>query len=206
MNRFIIAILFALLLTPAAFAREQTVLARVTVYWASRDAKQQQAAYNGAQLRPGHCAVDPDKIPYGSKVLFADGAECKAIDTGPAVVNRQAARRSGRNESQRDAIVVDRYFETKQEALAWADTHSHFMTLRVVTPGSDKRQVPERGTMLAQLNAKSTSAAETIAAAIRAPSGLQTADATAVVLLSLIPFLRVARRRMIHVRPRFCYA
>jgi hypothetical protein len=206
MNRSIIAILFALLFTPAAFAREQTVLARVTVYWASGNAKEQQAAYNGARLRPGHCAVDPDKIPYGSKVVFADGAECKAIDTGPAVVSRKAARLSGRNASQREAIVVDRYFETKDEALAWADTHPHFMTLRVITTGSDKRPLPERGTMLAQWNATSTSAVEAITAAIHAPSGLQTADATAVILLFLVPFLRVARRRMIHVRPRLCYA
>lgn len=206
MKQFIAAISFVLLFAPAAFAREQTVLARVTVYWASRDAKEQQAAYNGAQLRPGHCAVDPDKIPYGSKVLFADGAECKAIDTGPAVVSRKAARRSGRNADQRNAIVVDRYFETKTQALAWADTHSHFMTLRVVTPGSDKRQLPKHGTMLAHAIERSTSTAEMIAATIRAPSGLQTADATALVLLPLIPLLRAARRRMIHVRPRFCYA
>ena len=150
MKQFITAITFTLLFIPAVFAREQTVLARVTVYWASRDAKQQQAAYNGARLRPGHCAVDPDRIPYGSKVVFADGAECKAVDTGPAVVSRKAARLSGRNAAQREAIVVDRYFETKEEALAWADTHPHFMTLEVVTPGSKKRALPERGTMLAQ--------------------------------------------------------
>lgn len=206
MKQFIAAIGFVLLFAPAAFAREETVLARVTVYWASTDAQQQLAAYNGARLRPGHCAVDPDKIPYGSKVLFADGAECKAIDTGPAVVSRKAARRSGRNADQRNAIVVDRYFETKTQALAWADAHSHFMTLRVVTPGSDKKQLPKRGTMLAQAIERSTSTAETIAAAIHAPSGLQTADATALVLLPLIPLLRAARRRMIHVRPRFCYA
>jgi hypothetical protein len=205
MKRFFAAIMFALLFAPAAFAREQTVLARVTVYWASGDAQQQRAAYNGARLRPGHCAVDPDKIPYGSKVVFADGDECKAIDTGPAVVSRKAARLSGRNANQREAIVVDRYFETKEQALAWADSHPHFMTLRVVTPGSDKK-LPERGTMLAQLNARSTSAAETIAAAIHAPSGLQTADATAVALLPFIPILRAARRRMAQVRPQRSYA
>jgi hypothetical protein len=200
MKQFFAAIMFALLFAPAAFAREQTVLARVTVYWATGDAQQQRAAYNGARLRPGHCAVDPDKIPYGSKVVFADGDECKAIDTGPAVVNRKAARLSGRNANQREAIVVDRYFETKEQALAWADSHPHFMTLRVITPGSDKK-LPERDTMLAQLNARST-----IAAAIHAPSGLQTADATAVALLPFIPILRAARRRMSQVRPQLCYA
>ncbi|MEY2531537.1 MAG: hypothetical protein QOI96_1622, partial [Verrucomicrobiota bacterium] len=64
MKLFITAISVALLFAPASFAREQTVLARVTVYWAVADAQQQRAAYNGARLRNGHCAVDPDKIPY----------------------------------------------------------------------------------------------------------------------------------------------
>jgi len=195
MKRFITAIGIALLFSPAVLAREQTVLARVTVYWASSDAQQQRASSNGVRLRPGHVAVDPNRIPYGSKVVFADGMECKAVDTGPAVVNRQAARNSGRNAMQRNAIVVDRYFETRQQALAWAASNPHFMTLRVVTPGSDKKPMPERGVMLAQTNTRSTMAPATIAA----PSGLLTADATVVALLPLIPLLRAARRRMIRV-------
>ena len=206
MNQFVTTILFTLSLTSAVFARQQTVLARVTVYWASSNAQEQRAAYNGARLHPGHCAVDPDKIPYGSKVVFDDGMECKAIDTGPAVVSRKAARLSGRNANQRNAIVVDRYFETKQQALAWADAHPPFMKLRVVTPGSDDEGLPKGGTMLAQINEDSAATAEAIVTAVQAPNGLQTADATAVALLPLIPLLRRARRRMIHVRPRFCYA
>lgn len=205
MKQFITAITFTLLFVSAAFGREQTVLARVTVYWASRDAKQQQAAYNGARLRPGHCAVDPDRIPYGSKVVFADGAQCKAIDTGPAVVSRKAARLSGRNAAQREAIVVDRYFETKGEALAWADTHPHFMTLEVVTPGSNKRPLPERDTMLAQAKATSTTTAETFIA-VPAPSGLKTLDATALALLPLIPLWWAARRRIVRLGPPLRYA
>lgn len=205
MKQFITAITFTLLFGSAALAREQTVLARVTVYWASRDAKQQQAAYNGARLRPGHCAVDPDRIPYGSKVVFSDGAECKAVDTGPAVVSRQAARLSGRNAAQREAIVVDRYFETKEDALAWADTHPHFMTLQVVTPGSKKRPLPERGTMLAQTKTTSPMTAETIPA-VQVPSGLETADATAMALLPLIPLLWAARRRIVRVSLPLRYA
>jgi 3D (Asp-Asp-Asp) domain-containing protein len=205
MKQFITTITFTLLFISAAFAREQTVLARVTVYWASRDAKQQQAAYNGARLRPGHCAVDPDRIPYGSKVVFADGAECKAIDTGPAVVSRKAARLSGRNAEQREAIVVDRYFETKEEALAWADTHPHFMTLQVVIPGSKKRSVPEHGTMLAQAKAPSIAPAEMIMT-VQASSGLKTLDATALAFLPLIPLLWVKRRRIVRVGPSLRYA
>ena len=57
-----------------------------------------------------------------------------AVDTGPAVVERTAARRSGRTPVQRKAIVIDRYFESRREALFWAASHPHFMTVRVDLP------------------------------------------------------------------------
>src|SRR5262245_23348708 len=111
------------------FAIEQTALARVTVYWPG-EGSGRSAAWNGAQLREEHCAVDPKKIPYGSKVIFNDG-ECKAVDTGPDVVKRKAARSAGRNAAERNAIVIDRFFHTKQTALAWATAHPHFMLVRI---------------------------------------------------------------------------
>ena len=52
------------------------------------------------------------------------------------MVNRKAARSAGRTASQRNAIVIDRFFESKEAALAWGDRHPHFMTVRVVPPGS----------------------------------------------------------------------
>lgn len=111
------------------FATEQTRLARVTVYW-PREGSGRSAAWNGAQLREEHCAVDPRKIPYGSKVLFGDG-ECMAVDTGPDVVKRKAARSLGRTSVERDAIVIDRFFDTRQKALVWESAHPHFMVVRV---------------------------------------------------------------------------
>src|SRR5262249_48228871 len=90
---------------------EHSPLARVTVYWRS-EGSGEHASWNGARLSQEHCAVDPKKIPYGSKVAFSD-ATCMAVDTGPDVVNRKAARVSGRNAAERNAIVVDRFFETK---------------------------------------------------------------------------------------------
>ena len=33
-------------------------------------------------------------------------------------------------------IVVDRFFEIKEEAMAWTSAHPHFMTLQIVRPGS----------------------------------------------------------------------
>jgi hypothetical protein len=113
------------------FARDRTAFARVTVYWPG-EGSGKSAAWNGARLREDHCAVDPKTIPYGSKVMFGDG-ECMAVDTGPDVVKRKAARSSGRTTTERNAIVVDRFFDSKQKALTWASAHPHFMMVRVQT-------------------------------------------------------------------------
>jgi 3D (Asp-Asp-Asp) domain-containing protein len=126
------AAIFLLSSASAAFAREESILACVTSYWAAEGSKY---AGTGRRLRPGHCAVDPKRIPYGSKVVFPD-AVCTAVDTGTAVISRKAARLCGRTASQLKAIVVDRFFETKLEADAWSNAHSEFMMLRVVPPGS----------------------------------------------------------------------
>jgi 3D (Asp-Asp-Asp) domain-containing protein len=126
----------------AAPAREQSLLARVTVYWASgggggSDAcTREHKCATGARLRDGHCAVDPKKIPYGSKVVFPD-ATCVAVDTGRDVINRKAARRCGQTAAQRNALVIDRFFETKEEALHWASANPHFMTVRVMAPNEE---------------------------------------------------------------------
>ena len=126
---------FALLLVSQMFAGEHSALARVTVYWKDK-ASGANAAWNGVQLREGHCAVDPKKIPYGSKVVFHD-AECVAVDTGPDVVNRKAARLCGRRATERNAIVIDRFFDAKQHALAWAKANPHFMIVQVRTPDTE---------------------------------------------------------------------
>ena len=126
------AVIFLLSLASAVFAREESILARVTSYWPGQGSKY---ASTGRRLRAGHCAVDPKRIPYGSKVVFPDRV-CTAVDTGPAVVSRKAARLCGRTASQLKAIVVDRFFESKREAMAWTNAHPHFMTLQVVQPGS----------------------------------------------------------------------
>lgn len=135
MKQIIMAVGLALLFAWQGFAGEHSALARVTVYWHSK-ASGANAAWNGAQLREGHCAVDPKKIPYDSKVAFHD-AECLAVDTGPDVINRRAARSCGRSSAQRDAIVIDRFFQTKQKALAWANANEDFMTVRILMPDKE---------------------------------------------------------------------
>jgi hypothetical protein len=111
---------------------ERSTLARVTVYWRG-EGSGEHASWNGERLRESHCAVDPKKIPYGSKVAFPD-ATCTAVDSGPGVVSRKAARSCGQNAAERNAIVIDRFFDTKQKALAWAKAHPHFMMVRIATP------------------------------------------------------------------------
>ena len=136
-----LTLLISLLLAPGAFAREDSLLARVTVYWASggsgsdRDTRHHRCA-TGARLRDGHCAVDPRHIPYGSRVLLPNGEALAAVDTGSAVKNRKAARQSGRTVSERSALVIDRFFETKRQALAWAARHPAFMPIKVLRPNS----------------------------------------------------------------------
>jgi len=146
MKRFIASIAPVFLFVPLAFARsrtppaprEQSLLARVTVYWASggrgsdRDTRRHKCA-TGVRLRVGHCAVDPRRIPYGSKVVFPDGV-LTAVDTGGAVIKRKAARRAGRTALERSALVIDRFFETKGQALAWAKAHPEFIMVQVLPP------------------------------------------------------------------------
>ena len=141
------ALLIGLFLTiQTAYAAEQPTLARVTTYW--REEGQLRAAWNGARLRNGHCAVDPKKIPYGSRIQLGD-EELTAVDTGPAVVSRKAARLLGRNAAERNDVVIDRYFETKSQAEVWEKSHPHFMKMHVLSPRSalaisERRPVKDR--------------------------------------------------------------
>ena len=154
MKGLLVSISLAAILGPTAYgyqnpapkkatapAPQQPLLARVTVYWASggrgsdRYTRKHKTA-TGERLRQGHCAVDPKKIPYGSSVILPDGTSLAAVDTGTAVRNRKAARLSGKTPTEKNALVIDRFFETKSQALAWANSHPHFIPVQVVTPGS----------------------------------------------------------------------
>jgi 3D (Asp-Asp-Asp) domain-containing protein len=132
MKRLITSVGLISIFAYPSFANEHSMLARVTVYWHG-EGSGANAARNGTRLSEGHCAVDPRKVPYGSKVVFHD-AEFLAVDSGPDVVNRKAARRCGRNAAERNAIVIDRFFDTKERALAWAKANPHFMVVRVCSP------------------------------------------------------------------------
>jgi len=157
MRRLITVVGLSLLFGCQPLTSQRSTLARVTVYWRG-EGSGEQAAWNGERLREPHCAVDPKKIPYGSKVVLSD-ATCLAVDTGPAVVNRKAARSSGRNAAERNAIVIDRFFDTKTKALAWAKAHPQFMTVGILTPGN------KQGTKLVATKNPKSSARNTVSSA-----------------------------------------
>ena len=153
MNRFLLLGSVALISANSSFARDtraprdNSLLARVTVYWArggrggDRYTRQHKSA-TGMRLHVGHCAVDPKKIPYGSRVVLPDGTTLAAVDTGSAVRNRKAARRAGRTSDERNAVVIDKFFETKGQALAWANANPPFVSVKVVPPNATAVSTP----------------------------------------------------------------
>jgi 3D (Asp-Asp-Asp) domain-containing protein len=141
MKRLILLLLLGVIANANGFTGDKSLLARVTVYWANggrgadRYTRQHKSA-TGLRLHQGHCAVDPKKIPYGSRVVLPDGTALSAVDTGSAVRNRKAARRSGRTSHERNAVVIDKFFETKSQALAWANSNPPFVSVKVIPPGA----------------------------------------------------------------------
>jgi hypothetical protein len=90
-------------------------LARVTAYWPGEDhwTTRRQSA-SGVRLRLGFCAVDSRIIPYGSIVTISGLGAYLAVDTGTAVISRQAARESGQTREERHALVVDLFFPSRK--------------------------------------------------------------------------------------------
>ena len=147
MRRLTFLLLLGVIATANGFTGDKSLLARVTVYWAhggrgaDRDTRQHKSA-TGLRLRQGHCAVDPKRIPYGSRVVLPDGTALSAVDTGSAVRNRKAARKLGRTNPERNAVVIDKFFETKRQALAWANSNPPFVSVKVVPPGAPAVATP----------------------------------------------------------------
>src|SRR5438445_7796832 len=147
MKRLPLLLLLISLLANDVFGAANPLLARITVYWArggrgtDRYTRQYKSA-TGLRLQQGHCAVDPRKIPYGSRVVLPDGTSLSAVDTGSAVRTRKAARGAGRTAYERNAIVVDKFFETKGQALAWANSNPPFVNVKVLPPNTPAMAKP----------------------------------------------------------------
>lgn len=111
---------------------------RRTVYWAQGPGTDIDSANlrssTGRQLQQGvSIAVDPSIIPYLSRVEFPDIGTRYATDTGGAVKARIASRGT--------APIVDIFFLKKEDALAFANSTSPYITIRVYPPTTKYKYV-----------------------------------------------------------------
>ena len=106
-------------------------LARVTAYWAEEGDyyTERGISATGVRLHDGHCAVDPSIIPYGSVVEIAGIGKYLAVDTGSAVISRTAARESGHTSAERNALVIDVFFEDASEGERFAASAAKFVSI-----------------------------------------------------------------------------
>jgi 3D (Asp-Asp-Asp) domain-containing protein len=113
-------------------------LARLTAYWSSEGDYYtgRGISSTGVRLHDGHCAVDPNIIPYGSIVEIPGMGRYLAVDTGSAVIDRTAAREAGHNSAERGAIVIDLFFESAREAEQFESGAARFATITWWTPTS----------------------------------------------------------------------
>jgi 3D (Asp-Asp-Asp) domain-containing protein len=113
-------------------------LARVTAYWAAEGDYYTGRCISstGIRLHDGHCAVDPNIIPYGSVVEIAGVGKFLAVDTGSAVISRTAAREGGHTSAERHAIVVDVFFANRREGEQFAAGAAKYVSITWWTPSS----------------------------------------------------------------------
>lgn len=99
--------ILGMVLLPSSTMKAGEALARITFYSADTCPFGFRSA-TGVRLEEGrHCAVDPKVVPYGAIVHIPNLGERRAVDTGTAVITRQAARASGKTRGERAAIVID---------------------------------------------------------------------------------------------------
>ena len=113
-------------------------LARVTAYWAGEGDYYTGRCISatGVRLHDGHCAVDPNIIPYGSVVEIAGVGKFLAVDTGSAVISRTAAREAGHTSAERNAIVVDLFFKDRSAGEKFAAAAAKYVSISWWTPTS----------------------------------------------------------------------
>jgi 3D (Asp-Asp-Asp) domain-containing protein len=123
-------------------------LARLTAYWPGEAGDPytiHHESSTGIHLHVGHCAVDPSIIPYGSVVEIPGVGEFLAVDTGSAVVSRTAALRAGSNTAERDALVIDLFFEHACDGEKFAAESPKFVDIKWWTPTSESEARVARG-------------------------------------------------------------
>jgi 3D (Asp-Asp-Asp) domain-containing protein len=126
-------------------------LARVTAYWAGEGDyyTSHGLSSTGVRLHGGHCAVDPRVIPYGSVVKIAGVGAYLAVDTGSAVISREAARETGHTSEERNALVIDLFFESRHDGEKFAATGPKFASITWETPHSADNESKESHSLYA---------------------------------------------------------
>ena len=115
------------------YPKAKAMLARITVY--SRDEKhgdrytRKGIAATGKRLvNKKSCAVDPSLIPYGSKVVIPQlHMVLDAVDTGSAVKNKTASKKTGRHEP-----VVDVFFDKNNESNKFVEANPKIVEIYVI--------------------------------------------------------------------------
>ncbi len=127
-------------------------LARVTAYWAAEGDYYTERCISatGVRLHDGHCAVDPSIIPYGSVVDIAGVGKFLAVDTGSAVISRTAAREGGHTPAERNALVVDLFFEDRSEGEKFAASAAKYASISWWTPSSTTVQAQAARSLFAE--------------------------------------------------------
>ena len=113
-------------------------LARLTAYWSGEGDYYtgRGMSSTGVHLHDGHCAVDPRIIPYGSVVEIAGLGKYLAVDTGSAVISREAAKETGHNSEERNALVIDLYFESRRDGERFAASGPKYAPITWSSPRS----------------------------------------------------------------------
>ncbi|HEY0255902.1 MAG TPA: 3D domain-containing protein [Candidatus Methylacidiphilales bacterium] len=127
-------------------------LARVTAYWAGEGDYYtgHGLSSTGVHLHGGHCAVDPRIIPYGSVVKIAGVGTYLAVDTGSAVISREAARETGHTAEERNALVVDLFFEHRSEGERFAANGPKFASITWEAPRSADNEAKDKRNLYAE--------------------------------------------------------
>lgn len=135
----------------ASHATPEGRLARLTAYWAGEGDYYtgHGMSSTGIHLHEGHCAVDPHIIPYGSEVEIAGLGTYLAVDTGSAVISREAARETGHNSAERNALVIDLYFESRHDGEKFASTGPKFASITWHSSSSAKNVLKKTSSLVA---------------------------------------------------------
>ena len=129
-------------------------LARLTAYWASEGDyyTSHGVSATGIHLHGGHCAVDPRIIPYGSVVEIAGVGKYLAVDTGSAVISREAAREAAHTGEERSALVIDLYFENEHDGEKFAANGPKYAAISWWSPSSNAARAKEARSLFADEN------------------------------------------------------